>query len=276
MTRTMYDSDVAADIPANAEMVAGYVDLWSAADWARFLPNCTRVRIARNAATDDGHVLDVETGDATPEQAPQWAHKRRVAGVEPSVYMNASTWDAVRAAFTAQGVTEPAYWVAFYDGGHDATIPAGAVAHQYADSTTSGGHYDLSAVADYWPGVDPTPAPPPEDVTLSSQEFEQLSATITANKKQADYRFVEMGYMACLGRTIEPEAFAGNPSLVDWWVTMINAQSWEKFIEYLCGTPEGKAFAATGIADTAGHEGSVAVPNPPPRPPVQPATLQGP
>lgn len=154
--RTMYDSTAAGDIPTSAAMVAGYLApspwAWTSADWARF-PNAVKVRIAVRAATNDGHVLDVEAGDATPAQAPGWVQMRRAAGADPTVYCSASAWPTVKAAFAAAGVTEPHYWVAAYPGG-GRTIPAGAVAHQYADSTTSGGHFDLSVVADYWPGVD--------------------------------------------------------------------------------------------------------------------------
>lgn len=161
MTRTMYDSDVAADIPADAAMVAGYVDIWSAQDWARF-PNAIKVRIARNAG-EDGDVLDVESGDATPDQAPAWVTRQRERGAVPCVYMSESAWPAVRAAFVAARPTvpDPLYWVAAYQLPNDRSIPAGAVAHQYASPAYgSGGHWDLSSVVDYWPGVDPAPDPP--------------------------------------------------------------------------------------------------------------------
>lgn len=159
--RTMYDSVTAADIPESAAMVAGYLDgpfAWSAADWARF-PNRPHVGIVVDPSHQQGHVLDCETGDATPQSCPGWVAARRKQGAVPCVYMNASTWPAVRAAFALARVPEPLYWVAAYPGG-GATIPAGAIAHQYADSLTSGGHYDLSVVADHWPGVDPSSPPP--------------------------------------------------------------------------------------------------------------------
>lgn len=154
--RVMYDAVSPSAIPANAKMVAGYLApnryAWSAQDWARF-PNAVRVEIAVFASTNAGHVLDVEIGDATPAQAPGWVLKRRAAGVDPTIYCNLSTWPAVQAAFKAAGVREPHYWIAHYGAG--ANIPAGAVAVQYADPAGhSGGNYDISAVADYWPGVD--------------------------------------------------------------------------------------------------------------------------
>lgn len=157
--RTCYDSVTAADIPATAAMVAGYVDgryAWTQADWALHKA-AQHVKIAVFAGTDDGQVLDVETGDATPGESVGWVRARRQVGADPTVYMNTATWPAVRAAFRAAAVTEPHYWVADWTGARH--LPAGAVACQYADPRTSGGHYDLSAVAARWPGVD-APAPP--------------------------------------------------------------------------------------------------------------------
>lgn len=170
--RTMYDSTSARDIPGNAAMVAGYVDglyTWSDADWRRF-PTALKVRIACFASTDDGHVLDVENGDALPIQAPGWAQRRRAAGIDPTVYVNLSNWSAVITAFHAAGVDPPHYWLADYDG--QAVIPAGCIAKQYADPPISGGHYDLSAVADYWPGVDSAEGAD----NMTQQEFDALLA----------------------------------------------------------------------------------------------------
>jgi hypothetical protein len=152
----MFDSTTAADIPRHAVLVAGYVSpsihAWSAADWALF-PHAVKVRIGVSAQVDDGHVLDVEPNLAGPAEAPGWVRRRRAAGVDPSVYCNLSTWPAVRKAFRDQGVPEPHYWIAKYD--NDARPMAGAVAKQYADQEHhGGGHFDLSIVADSWPGVD--------------------------------------------------------------------------------------------------------------------------
>ncbi|MGH3437143.1 MAG: hypothetical protein ACRDRN_11830 [Sciscionella sp.] len=159
MTRTMYDGIDAARLPVTAQLVGGYVDgnyRWSATDWARF-PHAVKVRIAVFGDTDDGHVLDVEPGNATPAQSVDWVLMRRRAGADPTVYMNATTWPVVRSAFMARGVAEPHYWVAQYDG--VAAIPAGAVGKQHTNDQAAG--WDLSSVADYWPGVDPAPVPAP-------------------------------------------------------------------------------------------------------------------
>ena len=162
--RTMHDSVTATDIPATATMVGGYVDgdyVWSAADWARF-PAAVHVPIAVFSTTNNGVVLDVERGNATPAQSVDWVRLRRAAGVDPTVYCNLATLPLVQGAFRAAYVTEPHYWLAQWTGAPH--LLAGSVATQYADPTTSGGHWDLSLVADHWPGVDPAaphPAPPP-------------------------------------------------------------------------------------------------------------------
>lgn len=158
MTRYMYDSIDPATIPTSATMVAGYADgLYANMNGmaARF-PGAVRVSIAV-AYTTTAQVLDVETGDATPAEAVLWCTQTMASTPNShlTVYCNTSTWPSVRQAFQSAGVTEPQYWVAAYDG--DPTIPAGAVAKQYQN--TSG--WDLSSVADYWPGVDPNPSPAP-------------------------------------------------------------------------------------------------------------------
>lgn len=164
MTRTMYDG-IASDaprIPTGARLVAGYVDglyAWSPLDWALF-PGAIKVRIACFSTTNAGTVLDCEPGNCTPAESVDWVLMRRAAGVDPTVYCNLLDPNvglpAVRAAFKARGVAEPHYWVAHYPAdGSVPPIPDGAIGIQYTDT----GSYDLSIVADYWPGIDPKPAP---------------------------------------------------------------------------------------------------------------------
>lgn len=157
MTRLMYDSVTAGDIPSDATMVAGYVDghYRNVDAMRKRFPHAVVVGIAVDHRTNDGIVLDVEQGDASPTESVQWVVMRRHAGKDPSVYCSVSEWNAVRAAFHAAGVTEPHYWVAHYDG--VASVPKGAVAKQFK-SGSAGHHYDTSVVSTYWPGVDPHPS----------------------------------------------------------------------------------------------------------------------
>lgn len=149
MTRLMYDSVDPTAIPADAQMVAGYVDgfyRWTDAGWNRF-PNAIKIRIAVSAWTNDGDVLDVETGDATPAQARGWIRNRQAAGIfKPTVYCNRSTRPAVEAACSGLNFD---LWIATLDGTQD--IP-GTVAVQYAGSSITTQNYDVSVVTDEsWP-----------------------------------------------------------------------------------------------------------------------------
>lgn len=156
----MADSVTASDIPVGQfDFVAGYVDgayAWSGADW-KLHDQSRHIRIAVSPYTHDADVLDVEQGDATPEQAGNWLRVEVDAGRWKVLYFSAANFAAVHAAALANGVQDDQWgqWVADWDG--VAVLPPGPVAKQYANPTLSGGHYDLSVVADYWPGVDLAP-----------------------------------------------------------------------------------------------------------------------
>jgi hypothetical protein len=125
------------------------------------------------ATTDSGTVLDCEQGNCTPAQSVDWVLLRRKAGVDPTVYCGRNTWwGQIRAAFQARNVPEPHYWVADYSGDPaKPAIPPGAIALQYEDA----GPYDLSAVADYWPGVDP---PEGADMPLTEADITAVAQAV--------------------------------------------------------------------------------------------------
>jgi hypothetical protein len=160
--RTFWDgiNSDAPFIPTTAQGVMGYVPpssfAWTPASWARF-PNSTLVRITPSASVfgPGVHMLDIETGDATPAQAPGWAANSRRARQDPTVYCSLSAWPAVQAAFNAAKVPHPHYVIAHYDG-NPTTMPVlngiVAVGKQYLSTA----RYDLTAVPGAWPGVDPT------------------------------------------------------------------------------------------------------------------------
>ena len=201
--RIMYDSIMPSNIPRDAQMVAGYVKphryAWKDSDWAMF-PSAVKVRISIFAWLNDGHVLDIETGAAAPAEAPAWVKMRRNAGIDPTVYCSLSLWPAVRAAFIANKVPEPHYWIAAYPGNGPNLYP-GSVAHQYADP----GPFDISVVADYWPGIDPIPtmplpAPPTQEETEMPPRYYRQAGKTAVWKDCGDCRrWVGAAEFAALG-----------------------------------------------------------------------------
>ena len=186
MTRLMYDSTDASAIPADARMVAGYVDglyRWSIADWARF-PNAVKAHIAVNPATNDGDVLDIEPGNWDAVASVDWVIQRRADGLEqPTVYCGSwapgYNWQDVLDAHAARGVPAPLIWYANYATGP--TIPDGCIGHQYADV----GPYDLSVVADFWPGLDVAP-PAPQPPTTGPDVTSALGRLMVARRNIRD------------------------------------------------------------------------------------------
>lgn len=181
--REMFDGITPGTVPPGAQLYAAYLD----GDWPDFAallakyPDAIGVPVAVSASYNGGKVLDVENGDATPAESVNWVLARRRAGVNPTVYCNTSTWPAVRTEFQLRKVAEPHYWLAQYDGA--ATIPAawsaaGVVAKQYADK----GGYDVSVVADYWPGIDPVPTPPPAPTAPADLPEDDMPYLISVTK----------------------------------------------------------------------------------------------
>lgn len=155
MTRTGADSTVAAYLPEGKDIYLGYIDgKYRSYDQirARF-PHALVVPIATQAGGDVGTVGDGPPDNGTWPEWVGWVVRRRAAGVDPTMYTNASSWSAGIQAFNAARVAQPHWWIAHYDD-HPEVI-AGSIGKQYA---TVPGRYDLSLFADYWPGVDPAPA----------------------------------------------------------------------------------------------------------------------
>jgi len=186
---TMYDSVSPGEIPADATLVAGYIDgryKWEPGDWGRF-PHATKVRIAVFASTDDGRVLDVEKGDATPAEAPGWVTRRRASTGHPlsgpaTVYTSLSNWQSVKDEFTKQGVAEPDWWIAEYGTnpvvGSDPVVPEGAVAKQYRSQTSP--NVDTSVTLDTWPNK-PAAAPQPTPQPQPLEDFDMAVITTDPN-----------------------------------------------------------------------------------------------
>ena len=157
----MADSVTVSNLPEGFDVYGCYDDgLYNnvAECKARF-PDKPIVIFTVFAEDEIGDCLDVETGDASPSQAPTWVVRRRLAGhIGPLVYCSESIWSDVRAQFDIQKVAEPGYIVAGYPGsaGPGGMYPPPAVGHQWIDR----GPYDESVLVDYLPGIDPPPPVP--------------------------------------------------------------------------------------------------------------------
>jgi hypothetical protein len=115
---TMYDSVNISQIPANAVAVAGYVN----GHWPTYpsleksFPNAKRLSIAVTVHAD-AECLDVEEGDATPAQAPEWVVRQKKRGVaKPVVYTSVSQAPALLRELDRAGIKRSAIrlWTAHY------------------------------------------------------------------------------------------------------------------------------------------------------------------
>ena len=177
MTVYMYDGinslapGIAREFP-DATKIAGYDNgryAWTLADWNLF-PHADHIHISVTASANMGDVLDVETGDATPDQTHGWISMRKSAGLfRPTIYCSLDTAQAVRDG-TREYILGKDYdmWVARYDGSTQ-NVYTGASAKQYAALND----YDLSVVYDTkWPyrkapsSTSPPPAAWPANVVL--------------------------------------------------------------------------------------------------------------
>ena len=164
---TMYDSVTISQIPADAQAAAGYVDgkFANVAELRDRLPRAHILTIAVFAA-HDADALDIETGDATPEQAAAWFLRQQARGVHrPCLYASASVMESqVVPAITAAGIPRSAVrlWSAHYTrrahrcGPHPSCglMSIKADATQY-DDRALGRNLDVSLVADDFFGTAP-------------------------------------------------------------------------------------------------------------------------
>lgn len=118
--KVMYDSIDLAQFPSDPPAVAGYTSgFWPTyPELVKRFPKAKHLSIAVTAA-HDADCLDIETGDATPEQAPAWVRAQKKRGVErPCVYASLSSISAVLAALEREGISrdEVRVFTAHYTG----------------------------------------------------------------------------------------------------------------------------------------------------------------
>ncbi len=148
----MYDSVSPLGIPANAALVAAYVDGYGgySAAVARF--GVTRV-ISISIGNNNADVADCEPGAMTEAELPGWVSRQKARGiVRPVVYSDGSMYAGCRAA----AGPSCSYWTATDSGQAGQTLP-GRDAVQYLFTNS----YDLSWVLPTFPFYPGSPAPVP-------------------------------------------------------------------------------------------------------------------
>lgn len=114
----MFDDTNVELLPAGPFAYAGYVggDWPTFAELERKFPGHHLLSIAVNAS-EDAECLDIEAGDATIAQAPDWVKRQIRRGVfRPVLYVDASNMKALQQAMAAAGVPGNAWrlWTAHY------------------------------------------------------------------------------------------------------------------------------------------------------------------
>lgn len=192
MTRTMRDSTTAADIPlAGLDLVAGYGSgryIWTPADWSRFRDLPKVIIDVLGTEPTRCSVLDVETGDATPDHAPEWvkARAKAIPRAYCTIYCSRDTQPAVQEAMDSASLwvgIDYQWWIATLDGTEVLPDMIGVVAVQYAGQKQTGGHYDQSVVYDdAWHA-----SPPPawmQDLEIRLQQLATAAQAATALVRQ--------------------------------------------------------------------------------------------
>lgn len=118
---TMYDDVNVALIPKTAPAVAGYVG----GNWPTYksllklFPHAKKLSIAVSAS-EDARCLDVEKGDASPQQAPAWVKRQRARGEKlPVVYTSLAYAQGLVNLLNASGLRygkDYLLWSAHYTG----------------------------------------------------------------------------------------------------------------------------------------------------------------
>ena len=137
-TLFMFDDVDVFLMPADAYAYAGYLD----GPYANFAqvkaahPEAHLIGIATRAS-DDADALDVEPGDATIPQAPDWVKRQHARGIErPIIYVSAANAQSMIQTLTAADIHRPSYrlWSAHYGAGQHICGPA-SCGYPQADGT---------------------------------------------------------------------------------------------------------------------------------------------
>lgn len=191
---TMYDSETPSALPADAEIVAGYVDgQWPTyVEMANRFPHAKHVSItvegAEGAMVGDLEVpnFNAQTIEEVAQKGAAWAKSEIAAGRRPTLYYSRDNAGIVGNALGSAGVAiaDVDFWVADWTGA--AHMVPGSVATQWASpGTGSGGNFDVSETNGAWPQVSaPVPTPGPGPTPGPAPAPPPTGGTITLNVNQ--------------------------------------------------------------------------------------------
>jgi len=189
---TMFDTVTVSQFPVGADAYGAYVDgswvTWDAVK-ARF-PHARILSIAVTAA-GDAEALDVESGDATPSQAPAWVKRQQARGIhKPVIYTSASNLNEVMHALGLAGIarSQVRLWSAHYGCGKHIcgpgscgyigpdghTVPA-CDGTQWTDQSMGRNLDESVLLADFF--ATPAPPKPPVEATMPGIWKQILSVT---------------------------------------------------------------------------------------------------
>jgi hypothetical protein len=183
----MFDSVDLNQIPAHANAVAGY----TSGNWPTYVemvkrwPHAQHLSIAVDAS-HDALCLDVEKGDATPEQAPAWFHRQVQRGIEkPVLYASLSVCkESLVPTMEAARIGRESYrlWSAHYTGtphlcGPSEGLSVAADATQWTDAAL-GRNLDESLCSDAFFASAPT-AYIPHDEANWIKEWDRIKGRKT-------------------------------------------------------------------------------------------------
>lgn len=114
----MYDTVTLNTVPPNPQAVAGY----TSGNWPTYIPLVKKYPRAKHlsiavSASHDAECLDIENGDASPEQAPQWVRRQHARGVRrPVVYGSVSAMENIINILSRDSIPRNQYrvWTAHY------------------------------------------------------------------------------------------------------------------------------------------------------------------
>ena len=188
----MFDSVTLSEVPPNPPAVACYVNGMFAnhAEALHRFPNAHILTIAVNAGAD-ADVLDIETYDATPADAPGWYRRQKARGLaRPCLYASASVMESgVLPVLRTAGIPRTAVrlWSAHYTwSAHICSSTTCGAMSTDADGTqftdrALGRNLDESLLlADFFAATPPLPPPDWQAVMMSKLPTLQLGAADTA------------------------------------------------------------------------------------------------